>query len=351
MVVDNPILRNIIPHISTEERYNLFDIVDKLLKGNYKEKSKVLEIKQSALYQYRQKKLEISDAKTLLLLKLLHDKNIKEFKLFLEPILKVAERQISNTEDCLNSGLLDLDLNIIQKLFDIYSDYDRFCNSLEQKHIETEKKIKKISKKPYGRIYNLDMYQLLYNALQNDKSHGVEFLDGDPEAWSTNYYFWKKITRQIRFIDEKNNFTRSKIPNGYWWEHLFESLREYNLFEDNSGKDELHRAFQYLKYSNPILNNEVLKRDNEDKRKDYRDDLRFKFNRDTEYNLDAEKFKDLLDYCGSLFSSSSKMPTIQGIPKSPDIKNNGIKEIADILRPHKPPESNLIIGTDLTMMG
>jgi len=225
--IDNPILNNIIPHISIEERYNLFKIVDRLLEGNYIEKAKALEVKQSAYYQFNKKflfcwddipgkgnktlkkllkddfdihwvkraeikrinenntiqlytkgnlnyialilndkktkvnlktsdgktnqfivkkeagklnvyrkNLEISDAKTLLLLNLLLNKDQKKFNEFLTPIAARAKKQISIVNDCLNSGLFELNPNIIEKLFNIYQRY-------EEKKIELAEKMHK----------------------------------------------------------------------------------------------------------------------------------------------------------------------------------------------------------------
>jgi hypothetical protein len=214
VVINNPIIINIIPLISKEERYNLFITVDGLLEGNFKEKAKALEVEQSAYYQYKKqylfcwddvpgsdnksvknflkkidwvkrakidkinddktirvsksikgnvnsilltlnddetkvnmeivggrtdefvvkmegsklnvyrKNLEISDAKTVLLLKLLHDKDPKKFKEFLNPIVQRAEKQISIVKDGLNSGLLGMDFDLPMKLLDIYQRYE-----------------------------------------------------------------------------------------------------------------------------------------------------------------------------------------------------------------------------------
>lgn len=216
--MDNPILNNIIPYISKEERYNLFITVDELLEGNYKAKAKALEVKQSAYYQYKKKmlfcwndipgsgnkklkkclkniewvktakiekpdekvirisknikgniiyiiltihdektvkidfgngkteefvvetedgkqnvyrkNLELSDEKTILMLKLLEDKNAKKFAEFLIPIVSRAKHQFSVAEDWINS---ELDFKIIEKLFDIYQRYEAKKNELAKR--------------------------------------------------------------------------------------------------------------------------------------------------------------------------------------------------------------------------
>lgn len=73
--MEDSILKNIIPIIDKEERYNLFITVDKLLQGNYIEKAKALQVKQSAYYQYKKKFLFCWDDKNIKLKKFLRNVN------------------------------------------------------------------------------------------------------------------------------------------------------------------------------------------------------------------------------------------------------------------------------------
>lgn len=222
--MENPILNNIIPYISKEERYILFITVDKLLEGNYKAKAKALEVKQSAYYQYKKKKLfcwndipgsgnkylkqflknihwvktakidkpdeniirisksikgnvnfivlrlndektvtidfgngkieefvvegedgklniykknlEISDEKTILLLKILDDKNAKKFAEFLIPIVSRGMHQFSVAKDWINS---ELDFKICEKLFIIHQKYEAKKNELKKRRYDETK--------------------------------------------------------------------------------------------------------------------------------------------------------------------------------------------------------------------
>lgn len=269
VAIDNPIINNIIPFISKEERYNLFTILDKLMDGNYQEKAKALEIKQSAFYQYKKRELEISDSKTMLMLNLLHDKDLKKFNEFLIPIVLRAKKQVSIIEDCLSSELLDMDFNLPMRLFDIHKRYEAFQREIDQKEIELIKKRTKEFRKKHGRkVIRVNLYQRLYDELQNHDSIGESFLDDDPLTWRRDYYFWKKIASQVNFVDKVNKLTRAKRPHAHWFENLFGKLHE--AIEE----DENYKINQTLKeFADEAIENGLQVRDREEELKKYRDKL------------------------------------------------------------------------------
>ena len=92
------IINNIVLFIPEKERYELFDILDKLLEGNYQDKAKALDIKQSAYYQYRDRKLKISDSRIMQMLQLLLNKDYLKFNNFFVPIINQVNNQISFLE-------------------------------------------------------------------------------------------------------------------------------------------------------------------------------------------------------------------------------------------------------------
>ncbi len=421
--IDNPILSNIIPYISKEERSDLFNIVDKQLQGNYIEKAKALEVKQSAYYQYQKKclfcwddvpgsgnkglkkflknidwvkkaridkvdddktikvsksikgstnfilltindekskvnvkfsdskteelvvkkedgklniyrkNLEISDSKTLLLLKLLHGKDLKKFNEFLDPITARVKYQITIVNDCLNSRLFELDFNLPGKLFDIYQKYDTFSKDSEQKQNELDKQRKKKLLEQSGLPKNvrLDLYDALFDELAKDpRSWGEVFADCDSQTWRSDYYFWKNIAKQIHFEDKVNKFSSAKIPNSTWWEnlfaHLYERYDEGTLFDETNS--EISDAHLFIERYDSIS---VKERDFQEKLKEYRETLREEFNKEG-HNLNEEQFKSLLVHCDSLFDT--KVPLFQ--VKSNQIENSSVMSIVNLLKPPAP---------------
>ena len=336
------IINNIVPFIPEKERYELFDILDKLLEGNYQDKAKALDIKQSAYYQYKDKKLKISDSRTMQMLQLLLNKDYLKFNNFFVPIINQVNNQISFLEDCLNSGLLEVDFNLLfdtqQKYCDLMKDFEKKQEELRKQKKEELSTQKKALRKP--KVSKLaDLYAQLMVELSNPDSIGEVFLDCGKKEWHRNYTFFKRIASEVNFPGIKE-LTRAKIPSCNWFEHLFLCLREADFLSKNEEVQKIKYLQEMTKFDNQDDIKEDLDYDRESER--IKEKLRIDFNNEG-YDLTPEEFeiimscRDSLDISAPLLNPDIKMET------SPKKNRKDMFEVVDLLKrkSKKPSWDNL----------
>ena len=328
-----PDLNEIIRDITKDERFFLFEILDKRLKGNYLEKAKAIKVGQSAYYQYKNKELALSNRQTMIVLNILKETDLEAFFDFIRSIILKSKERISTAgervsiiEECINVGFVTAGSNIIARLLDTYNRYDTFCTDHKEKQAKLNKEERK--KKPRKKKEKIisDMYGQLCSELNDPHGIGQSFVHNDPKDWNSDYYHLKKLASMVGFVDSSIKLTKVGRPNEKWFEHLVERWRETDwqktleafigdpdaaMIEDIESKEELEK-----------YNNEEMA---------FKEKLRNEFNKIEKRDITKEEFDILLENLRGLFPSEIKnlagQPNTQSCYFSPIEKIRKIKEI------------------------
>lgn len=328
-----PDLNEIIPDISKEERFFLFEILDKRMKGNYLEKAKAIKVGSSAYYQYKNKKLALSNRQTMIVLNILKETDLEAFFDFIRSIILKSKERISTAgervsiiEECINVGFVTAGSNIIARLLDTYNRYDTFCTDHKEKQAKLNKEErKKRPRKKKGKIIS-DMYGQLYSELSDLHGIGQSFVDNDPRDWKSDYYHLKKLASMVGFVDRSIKLTKVGRPNEKWFEHLVERWRETDWqkkLEDIIGDPDVARIeeLESIEKTEDYDNQEIA----------FKEKLRNEFNDTEKRDITKEEFDILFENCRDLFpveiENLGGQPHTQSCYSSPVEKIRKINEI------------------------